>query len=407
MRVALLKGRSMYGVLRAFIDEVAEGFSARGWEAIVIDFENATADDIVPRLAECGHLDLIYSINAFASYADSMGRSITDLTGAPHVLQYVDFPLQWLERFQALPRSIALLLVDRSHVRAIETLCGKDRFAHLGFCAHGGLGKPVLLPQDAGAWAESRPIEMLFAASNYRPEADVWAPLPDLIRGVFIKAVDQALSVEWITPLDALDDALAEAGLDPRNPDLPAELQSELLNIRVLCSMVHEQVRKERRQRFVSAAQKAKLPLTVAGNGWDGVTGLTANKGPVSIEETEALMRQSRLCINVSVNFGEGSHERPLSAMLAGAAVASDTTSFYREAFVPGQEIALFRWMSLDEDLARLAEFARDPQALFAMAQAGQAAAVKSHRWDSRIDTYIEAGRAVARKLSLKSALAE
>jgi len=405
MRVALLKGQSVYGVLRAFVDDVAARFTARGWDAQILDFEHANVADLPALLAAGGPLDLVFSVNAFAEFRDGQGRSITEFTGAPHILHYVDYPLHTFPRFCALPSTAAVLLVDHSHVRTVNALFGEDHFAFLGFGPHGGLGEPVAMPPSAAAWAEERPIPILFAASNYRPSSDLFEGIPDALRGVFQYAVDMALATEWIAPLEALDAALAAHGLDPRDPALSTAERQDLRNIRILSSLVQETVRRERRQRFVTAARRAGLPLTVVGNGWDGMPGIADNKGPVGIEDCIALMRQARLCINLSGNFGEGSHERPLSAMLAGAAVASDATRFYAEAFVPQREITLFHWMSLDADLARLAELSRDTAALYAMAVQGHVVASRAHRWDNRVDTYIEAGRTVSRKLGLPSRL--
>jgi len=291
-------------------------------------------------------------------------------------------------------------------VRTVNALFGEDRFAFLGFGPHGGLGGPVAMPQSAAQWAQQRPIQILFAASNYMPSDNLWEGIPDMLRGVFQFAVDMALATEWIAPLDALDAALAAHGLDPRDPALGAAERQDLRNIRILSSLVQETVRRERRQRFVTAARKVGLPLTVVGNGWNGMPGIADNKGPVTIDECVGLMRQSRLCISLSGNFGEGSHERPLSAMLAGAAVACDATRFYEEALVPNREIALFHWMTLEADLARLAALSRDTEALFEMAERGHGTASSAHRWDNRVDTYIDVGRAVSRKLGLSSRLA-
>ncbi len=58
-------------------------------------------------------------------------------------------------------------------------------------------------------------------------------------------------------------------------------------------------------------------------------------------------MRQSRLVLNTNGNFGAGSHERPFSASLAGAATFSDLSRYYAQVFAPGANIELFRWKDL------------------------------------------------------------
>lgn len=412
MRVALLKGQSQYGVLRAFVDEVAEAFASRGWEAEVFDFAGCAAPletEIPRRLLAAGKPDLIFSVNSYGEYADEAGRSLTDLTGAPHVVQYVDYPLHTLDRFTTISRHAAVLLVDRSHIRTVEELFGPDRFAYLGFGPHGGLGSPCAPPDSAEAFLRERPIALLFAGTNYAPTDELLDGLPEFVKQVFEAAIEIALSAEWISPLDALDQAFAQNGLDPREPGRSAEELASLRHIRLLASLVQESVRRERRQRFLFAAACAGLPLTTVGHGWDTTAGLYPridNRGPADVHECLDLMRQSRLCLNLSGNFGEGSHERVLSAMLAGAAAVSDHTAFYAEAFSEGQEIVLFRWTSLEDDLARLADLVRRPAEVFEIARAGHVAAASGHRWSHRVDGIIEAAARAVQKLGLASKLA-
>lgn len=407
MRVALLKGQSQYGVLRDFVDEVAAGFVARGWETKILDFVDTfnVATDLERAITSAGPLDLVFSVNAFGDLRTDDGRYITDIAKAPHVLEYVDYPLNYAERFRNLSPNLAVLLVDHSHIRMVNALFGENRFAYLGFGPHGGLGEPVAMPATPDEWIMARPVSVFFAGTNYRPDKALWAQLPAQVRTIFEVATNLALSNDWISPLDAMDTVLASIGLDPRNSAHDQKIQTELQELRILTMLVQEQVRCERRQLFLNAARKVGLPLTVAGNQWDGVSGVDW-RGPLEVSECLNLMRQSRLAFSLSGNFGEGSHERPLSAMLAGAAVSCDHTKFYENAFVPGHDLALFRWSSLEDDLARIAAMLEDHETLFAMAKAGHDVAAAAHRWDHRVDTIIDAGRAVAQKVDFANTLA-
>jgi hypothetical protein len=360
-----------------------------------------TVDELGRRLTAGGRLDLVFSINIAGNFVDRMGRPMIEVTGAPHVVQYVDYPLHDLKRFTATSPGTALLFVDPSHVRTVEKLFGPDRFAYLAFSPHGAVGSPRQSPGQAETFVDRRPIPVLFAGTYYRPNKDIWNAYPIEIRKVFWAAVDIAMSAEWISPLDALDLALTAHGLDPNGvavPDLQAE---DLLSVRMLASQVQEWVRTERRERFLAAAARAGLPLTMVGKQCDEGLHQYANidyRGPVEIAESVRLMQSARLLINLNGNFGRGSHERPFTAMVAGAAVASDYSTYYAQEFEEGREIALFRWTNLENDLAKIADLARNPKALFEMARAGQAKAMAHHRWDNRIDSVLEAARAASAK---------
>jgi hypothetical protein len=103
------------------------------------------------------------------------------------------------------------------------------------------------------------------------------------------------------------------------------------------------------------------------------------------------LMRRSRLVLNTNGNFGGGSHERPFSASLAGAATFSDFSRYYGQVFEDGRSMAMFRWKDLDAGMARLQALTSDPAACFAMAREAKALTLRDHTWDRRVDLILEA----------------
>lgn len=403
MKVALLKGQSQYGVLRLMIDEVARAFRRRGAEVLVADLERMQGlpvGELGRQLTAHGPLDLVYSINIGGNLVDRSGRPLIEVFGAPHVLQYVDYPLHDLNRLLTASPATGLMLVDPSHVRTVRKLLGPERFAHLGFGPHAALGSPKQLPGRVETFVERRPIPVLFTGTCYGPDKRIWNAYPEHVRKVFLTAVDIATSAEWVSPLDALDHALAVHGLDPNGETLPGVNREDLLGVRLLAAQVQEWVRTERRQQFFAAAARAGLHLTAVGGGY-GESELCGNidyRGSVAVGEAIRLMQNARLVINLNGNFGRGTHERVFTAMAAGAAVASDHSTYYAEALEPGRDIALFRWSRLDADMAELAEFVEDPKALFEMAQAGQARTLAGHCWDHRIDGVLSAAAAVREK---------
>lgn len=98
------------------------------------------------------------------------------------------------------------------------------------------------------------------------------------------------------------------------------------------------------------------------------------------------LMRRTRIVLNTNVNFGAGSHERPLSAALAGALPFSDHSRFWEQAF--GPEAPLYRWKDLDGAMDDLRALAVDPERAYASVR-------EAHTWDHRVATIIAAADAV------------
>ncbi len=406
-RIALIKGPSQYGLLRFFIDDVARAFRARGFQTVVLDVLASSDLEIFRQVRDAGPFDLVFTIGIFGESRDELGRGMLEATGTPLVIQYVDHPLHHRNRLVATSSDAGLLFVDRSHVRAVRNLYGDDRFAYVGFGPHAAEGLPVALPADAEAYERSRPIPFLFAGSISGLDRQPWEGLPSSVEQVFSEAAEIAANVESVSCVELVDQVFAHHGLDPHAPDLSADMSGKLLRVRELAIYVHEWIRTRRRMKLLEAAGEAGIPLTLVGNGTDRYAGRYKSfdcRGQVDFREATALMQQSRVILNCNANFGEGSHERSLTAMLAGAVAATATSTFYTENFANGRDIFLFRWTHLEQDLAVLADMGRDRDKLFALARAGQQQVMAHHCWEHRIDTILVAAEAIRAKYGKPSA---
>ena len=394
MRVVLIKGQSAYGALRVFLDSLAEAFLQRGYEPVVIDLTTPNALATINEEAAKGATALVFSFCILGEFRDGQGRSLSQIFRAPHVIQHVDYPLTHSGRLDQTPAETALLLIDKSHVNAVHSVYGEQRFAHVAFSPHAAIGSPSPLEESPSAFAEARPIPILFTGTFYKPGPAPWEKMPSGVKAIFEKAVEAALAAEWMPALDALDEALKGRGLDPADPAVAP--------IRKLATFVHEHVRTHRRFELLKAAAKIGLPLHIYGKGYDRDLYRFKNVtfgGEADLNQVVNLMKQSRVVLNINANFGAGSHERPLTALMAGAVAATDYSGFYAEHFEEGKDIAFYRWKALQTDLAAIGDLSENPAAALEMVRAGQPRVVAEHRWINRIDAILSAAEASRSKL--------
>ncbi|HEY3950892.1 glycosyltransferase family protein [Phenylobacterium sp.] len=397
MRVVLFKGPSQYDGTRTFIDELARAFTARGYApavhdlAGVADVEAAIAAAAIPGEPTA----LVFSINILGEHKDREGRNVSEIFAAPQVVLHVDYILSQASRLRATPSTTSLLSVDPTQVAAVNAIFGADRFAAVAFCPHGAVGEPW---QDADleAFLQRREIPILWSGTFQKPGPPIWDSQPPQVRKLYEDAVELALSVEWMPPLDALDQVLRAAGADPANPALQTA--------RCDAGHIDARVRVIRRFELISRLAESGLPLAICGHGWEGLDLPNARLlGPLPMAEAVEAMARARIVLNTNGNFGAGSHERPLSALLAGAAAFSDRSAFYAEAFMEDEELVLYRWKALDAGLERLAQLHADPQAAFRIGQRGGAKVRAGHRWADRLDIILDAARASRQALGLES----
>jgi hypothetical protein len=387
MRAVFVKVQSQYDSTRLFTDELAAAFAQRGFATTVIDaLAEHDLDAAFDRAAAAGPTTLVYSVGALGEWRDARGRSLGEIFGAPHVVHYVDYPLTHLTRLETTAPAAALLTIDRSHVAAVTSTFEPDRFAHVGFGPHGAVGQPV--EHDLKAFS-ARPMPLLFAGTYHDAAVPAWRDESPAIQTIFDAAFEIALGTEFTPALEAVDQALRAHGVDPADPVVG--------RLRQYATLVHEQVRWTRRQTFFEAAGKAGLPLWLAGPGFAGRFDHYRSFSPMGatdLAQVARLMGAARVVLNINANFGDGSHERPLTAMLAGAAVASDHSIWWDENFVEDREILFYRWRDLDAGLARLGALADDPEASWRMAVAGQRRVMAEHRFANRVDAVLAAALA-------------
>jgi hypothetical protein len=393
VRILIMKGQSQYGGTRLFCDHAAAAFARQGHQVEVLDLggvENGGAM-VLAHAATGVRYDLVFTINIAGEFRDSLGRTLPDLYGGPHVVWHTDYILSQTGRLHGTPKSTAVLLVDPTQVAAVQSIYGADRFDCVAFFPHPAVGEPALDDADVDAFVAGRPIEVLWSGGFQQP-GQPWAGVEGPARQVLQDALDVALSVEWVPPHEALDAVLRARGLDLSDPALRGAREAAYL--------VDLEVRQTRRFEFLKAVAESGVRLHICGAGWESQLHRFRDavyEGPVEMTRMAELMRQSRLVLNTNGNFGAGSHERPFSASLAGAATFSDFSHYYAQVFRPGENIELFRWQDLDGGMAALGALASDPARCFAYAQSAKAETLAHHTWDRRIDRILAAGEAVRR----------
>ena len=394
MRAVFVKGSSQYDATRLFTDEMAAAFARRGYETVVIDvLAEPNLGGALAAAAAGGPTDFVYTIGGLGEARDGAGRSIGQIFDAPHVLQHVDYPLTHLTKMDVTAPDTVILTIDPSHVETVRSTFGPDRFAHVAFCPHAAVGEPVALDPDVETYLVERPIPILFSGSFYGERPAPWAEEGGGIAAVFDRALEIALSAEFMPALQAMDLSLRAIGEDPADP--------RYVRMRQYSTLVHEQVRYLRRQKLLDAMGAAGLPVFCIGSGYEGwiERHKSFRLGPMfNLADTADMMRRARIVLNINANFGQGSHERPLTAMMAGAAVASDYSTWWAEHFVEDEDMLLYRWKDLDAGVARIAALVDDPEASWRMGASAQAKVAAGHRFDDRVDTVIAAAEAGRRR---------
>jgi hypothetical protein len=386
MRFVLIKGQSQYGSLRLHIDQLAAALAAQGHDVRVVDLEVAERRvSFESTLADPP--DAYVAMNGVASDARMAGDvSPYDALNVTYATLYLDHPVHQIPRVTTKIRKHVAFFLDRSHTQFVSAWPAARGFAHLGFLPPGAneLAEPVDTSDEAFA---RRDIPLLFTGTSRGPPQaswTAWGPGIDLEIGGEIAA--RMAADGQLALLDALKASLADRSA-PLTPELFDQFVPLLAAPMAFAEAYH-------RDALLNALGRAGVPLTVYGSGWEPMAERYPSfryGGVGSFEETLGLLRRARLVLNTNNGFIAGGHERVFTAMCAGAAVFSDASKYYAEAFKEGREIVTFPWKRLDAVPAQLTPLMDDTPALAALARAGHKRAMADHRWSDRAQRLVRA----------------
>jgi hypothetical protein len=383
----VIKGQSQYGGTRMFADEAAAAFHQHGHEAVLLDLGEGGTLQADLAAAATTRFNVVLSFNILGDFRTSAGATMAELFGCPHVVWHTDYILASWDRLLGTPPSTTVMVVDPTQIDALTATAGADRH-RMEFFPHPAVGTPVPDEPDVETFLASRPIPVLWSGGFTAPSRP-WSGFSQGTQKVFDSAVDLALSVEWMPPHAALAQVLKAIGIDVSHPAARNRLASAWL--------VDAEVRTTRRHAFLEALADSGVELHICGHGWEShlhrFKGATWH-GPVEMPRMVELMRQSRVVLNTNGNFGAGSHERPFSASLAGAATFSDFSRYYDAEFRPAEAIEMFSWLDLETAMGSLQALSADPERCWRMAKAAKRLTLAGHTWDKQVSVILAAAEA-------------
>jgi hypothetical protein len=385
LRILVIKGQSQYGGTRLFADEASAAFERRGHQAEILDVGASTALPAdLAAAADGQRFDLVLSFNILGDFRDPADLTMAELFGCPHVVWHTDYVLTSWTRLQGTPSATSLLVVDPTQIDALAAIGGGDRF-RARFFPHPAVGEPVQDEPNVEAFMADRPIPALWSGGLVAPGRP-WSSASPATQKVMDDAVDLALSVEWMPPHVALTQVLGAAGFDVQDPAKRHNLAA--------ASVIDGEVRARRRHDFLLALAESGVEVHICGHGWEPHLHrfkAATYHGAVDMTRMIELMRRSRVVLNTNGNFGAGSHERPFSAALAGAATFSDFSRYYAAEFQPGENIELFSWLDLPGAMDRLRALSTDPERCWRFARSAKRLTLAKHTWDRQVPDILEA----------------
>lgn len=132
-------------------------------------------------------------------------------------------------------------------------------------------------------------------------------------------------------------------------------------------------------------------PMSVLG--WKEYLGAQPNvvlHPSVPYEEAMEILKKSKICLNSTPFFKNGSHERIFASLACGAVPITTDNLFVREFFKDGEDLILYQHRNLSEVNGKVNELLANENKRQAIAAKGRAKVMAEHTWDTRVDQLVE-----------------
>lgn len=343
MRICIFKGQSNNSVLRILADELAEDSREAGIEAEVLDLQRLNDDNIPDFKNKISGFDIIISFNGIGSgIIDSTGQHILNTVQATVVMWFVDDPAYYYDRITLPLKNKVILYPNTSHAKYIDLispetphkplLCGHPKFKNIEFT-----NKQKRMP-------------IIAALSWHGIPHEFWKDMPaGNTRNIIERSVLEIKTQSELTVYEVF----------ARNFKEISGVAIEELNVNrtisiALCSIT-DYFRKLDRINLVKAISATKLPITLVGNGWEGVCANMPNINlvdEIKYDDLFPLYQSHEIVINM--NAANGGCERAFSALASGARVLSDYSSHLEAVTAKSPSISFYDRTSEDDIIKKI-----------------------------------------------------
>lgn len=365
-------------------NDIVQGFSQLGLELILADMNDASTMLGARHLLLNGQIAFSVGVNNSGKYmVDNDGKCVYGYIDTPFVSIMLDAPYNVATDNIAFPCvNHYVCLLDKTHQEALKICYPNTHFAGSMILPLGGSPGPC----EDEIFSIERPLDVVYSASIYHGGDFKPAWMEDdtspFIVAILTDVVDYMLA-HPVSMLDAFKVVLDSRGLC--GPEYIHKFTPYMFSLFFY-------VKHRRRYNAVEALTKAGLTVDVYGSGWEWVP--FADKlrvhGEVDYEEVLDAFTKTKVVFQDQAEFNNGGHDRVFTAMLNGAAVVSEYSTYLEKKFEVNKDIFLFDWKNTSSQLQIIKELISNESLRLSAAISAYGKASSQHRWVNRAASIME-----------------
>lgn len=369
-KILILKGYSLYNVLRYWTDALAIGFEKQGVEVTVLDLK-ILDDHILGR-----YLDNEYdAVLAFNGYMIETG--ISSILKCPYIFLLIDHPIDHINRINNLESKDIITIIDRNDINTINRLCKPPSFVYM--LPHAA--------QEVSFHKYDKSIDILFSGTFMDPEEikDSWKG-NEILFTIFEDVVNNCL---YNTELYYIEEV--EIWLE-RKYNTKVDLKEN--NFNALITDIGRYIYAKRRLNVLESILNAGIEVHIYGDKWQDSPLIRYEN--VSLHESvnywqlQEVMKQSKIILNITGIANDGTHERVFAAMAAKSVLVSNRTPYLSELFKEDEELIFFNFDHIERVPEKLRNLLGNEDEINRISQNAVQAITGKHTWSERAKQIIE-----------------
>ncbi|BCJ92949.1 hypothetical protein acsn021_05180 [Anaerocolumna cellulosilytica] len=376
INILILKGQSMYNVLRHASDQIADGFTELGCNVTILDLTlEKDCEQISVSLLSTFHIVFSFQALLFSECIKNTNAPIIsynkNVTFFGHI---VDHPIYHLHRLTtAHSDNMHIACIDYSHIEFINAYLPNVK--HTTFLSHGGFTSHADTP------FKKRDIDIFFPSSYVPPSViyDEIKSLPDVYKNIANDLIETMLINPMLTLQEALKDYLTKIHFTYSN--------DEFVELMELYNVIDRYIRAYTRDQIITCLLDHEIKVTVCGNGWEDSEYTNSDFLSIAtipdkdITNVINLMSRSKIVLNHVPTLQEGFHERIFTSMLNGAICLTNDFPIINKDFKNMSNIILYN-INLDNScIDNIKSVLNDNCLGSQIALNGYKIAQKSHSW--------------------------
>lgn len=383
MRLLVYKGDFQYGVLNFFIDYLIEAFISKNHEIIVVDLTKSGVCNEIIEIFSTKSIDCVISFGSIGvDLSLDNNELIYNIVNTTFLGIYVDHPVSDMDSIVVPVNNYLISFIDKNHVSFINEIF-PDKHKISFFLPHGGLSLEENSDITFDMYLKEKEIDVLFSGTYMGKPSKFWA------NNSFCCLLDEICEILIYDDYASLHETFKYI-FEKEGIKFSSLSKSKLHG---LYQLVITYVRQKKRDILIKKLIESGLKIVVCGNNWDNFFDEYDNvdyKGGLDIKETLRLISKSKILINATPNFINGSHERVFTGMLNHTVVFSDRSKYYDEYFEEGDTILYYSFNTLENDIMKLKSYLNNNKKLFEMSQKAYSIVKKEHTWSNRADKILQ-----------------